>query len=177
MKTVQKVLTGLKTAVDQIEKYRNKFSHIKESELLLRKKFIIDTQRNIMELFQNIDSTEVRKKIEDDTIARTKSIQSQHQHHHKQQQQQNNNNNNNNIISSYSNSHKYENEMRKNDDFIQSTRSQSRLLITQQDQHLDSLGSAAERLGQLAGGINEELKAQNMMLNKLDEDLDDSTEN
>lgn len=47
-------------------------------------------------------------------------------------------------------------------------------MIAQQDSQLEQLGSAVERLGDMAGSINDELKEQNRMLEQLDEDLDDA---
>lgn len=47
-------------------------------------------------------------------------------------------------------------------------------MIAQQDSQLEALGSAVERLGNMAGTINDELKEQNAMLAGLDDDLDDA---
>lgn len=47
-------------------------------------------------------------------------------------------------------------------------------MIAQQDEQLEHLGSAVERLGDMAGSINDELKEQNRMLGELDEDLDEA---
>ena len=45
-------------------------------------------------------------------------------------------------------------------------------MLGEQDQALDSLGNAVDRLGRIGSEVNAELKEQNIMLDGLDDDLD-----
>ena len=46
--------------------------------------------------------------------------------------------------------------------------------MTQQDDSLDALGQSAARLGQISLNINEELTAQNKMIDEMGMELDDA---
>ena len=45
-------------------------------------------------------------------------------------------------------------------------------MLGEQDEQLDNLGEAVDRLGRIGTQVNEELKEQNIMLDGLDDDLD-----
>ena len=49
--------------------------------------------------------------------------------------------------------------------------------MQQQDQGLEMLSQAAERLGQVSMNIHDELNQQNQMLDDMDKDLEDAGEN
>ena len=49
-------------------------------------------------------------------------------------------------------------------------------MMRQQDETLDELDGAVDRVGVIAGAINEELSDQNKMLDELEGDLDDAEE-
>lgn len=63
---------------------------------------------------------------------------------------------------------------RGNTTFVRGQQQMTHEMINQQDQALDSLGQAVDRLGDMGRSINVELKDQNRMLNELDNDLDDA---
>ena len=48
--------------------------------------------------------------------------------------------------------------------------------INQQDESLDGLGRAVDRLGEIGRNINQEVKEQNVLLDHLDREVDESTE-
>lgn len=183
-RSVQKVLSGLKVAVDQVERFRRKFPHIADTELAARKKFLIDTQNVINEVKNGIDAPAVRRKMEDDlakngappsTAFGGGGVANGRAHAGR---------NGSSASSSSSSgrgsinaaSHDAEEVTRNNDEFIGSSRTQQSTLLRQQDDALLELGSAAERLGDMAGSINEELREQNRMLGALDEELDSAGE-
>ena len=59
-------LGGLKGAVEMVEKNRLKFPHIKDAELATRKKFVDDMQIVLNDVKNGMESTTVRRKMEDD---------------------------------------------------------------------------------------------------------------
>lgn len=59
-------LGGLKGAVEMVEKNRLKFPHIKDAELAARKKFVDDMQIVLNDVKNGMESTTVRRKMEDD---------------------------------------------------------------------------------------------------------------
>ena len=63
-----------------------------------------------------------------------------------------------------------------NSRFISNQRLVTQEVIAQQDNNLEALDSAVDRLHNMGGAINQELKEQNLMLDKLDSDMDDAGE-
>jgi hypothetical protein len=61
-----------------------------------------------------------------------------------------------------------------NTSFVRDHHSQAQSMLRQQDDNLDSLGVAVDRLHVVGKTINEELKTQNKMLNDLENDMDDA---
>lgn len=55
-------------------------------------------------------------------------------------------------------------------------RSETMLMMQQQDDTLDGLSSAVTRVSHMAGTIHEEIETQNKMLTELDDDLADAEE-
>eukprot|EP00518_Triparma_eleuthera_P014422 CAMPEP_0182468652 /NCGR_PEP_ID=MMETSP1319-20130603/15837_1 /TAXON_ID=172717 /ORGANISM="Bolidomonas pacifica, Strain RCC208" /LENGTH=125 /DNA_ID=CAMNT_0024668873 /DNA_START=105 /DNA_END=479 /DNA_ORIENTATION=+ len=60
------------------------------------------------------------------------------------------------------------------DDFVMNAVRSQQHLMTQQDDSLDALGQSAARLGQISLNINEELTAQNKMIDEMGMELDDA---
>ena len=58
--------------------------------------------------------------------------------------------------------------------FIANQRVVTQQNIDDQDIHLEALGNAADRLNAMGGVINQELREQNLMLDRLDNDMDDA---
>ena len=63
-----------------------------------------------------------------------------------------------------------------NTDFIIDQRTQSQVMLRQQDDVLDDLDESVIRVGQISSNIQLELVEQNKMLKSLDEDLTDAEE-
>lgn len=55
--------------------------------------------------------------------------------------------------------------------------SRSQQLMKQQDEGLEMLSQSADRLGKMSLQINEELGFQNKMLDEMEEDLEEATDN
>jgi len=157
LRKIERDITGLKGAVEQIEKHREKFTHVRDQELMLRKKFVTDMQNVINDVKAGIDSPAVRRKLEEDEMkARNLSTPTSA--------------NDINLMNSSGRSGLQE----ENQAFINDQKTRSKMMIKQQDENLQGLDEAVGRLNVMAGDINVELKTQNKMLNKLDEDLDDA---
>ena len=58
-----------------------------------------------------------------------------------------------------------------NDRFINNQKQQTLEMINRQDESLDHLGQAVDRLGHISRSVNEELKEQNVMLDHLEKDM------
>lgn len=58
-----------------------------------------------------------------------------------------------------------------NDRFIRNQKQQTQEMIHRQDESLDQLGQAVDRLGHISRSVNEELKEQNVMLDHLEKDM------
>ena len=63
-----------------------------------------------------------------------------------------------------------------NTDFIYDQQANAQMMMRQQDETLEDLDSAVDRVGNIAITINEELGTQNKMLDELATDLDDAEE-
>jgi len=63
---------------------------------------------------------------------------------------------------------------RQNARFIKEQRLEAASMIGHQDEAIDSLGAAVDRLGQLGHEVHIELKEQNVMLGGLEDDLDEA---
>ena len=65
---------------------------------------------------------------------------------------------------------------RGNTEFVVDQRANAGVMMRQQDETLEELDGAVDRVGVLAGTINEELGKQNKMIDELGEDLDEAEE-
>lgn len=63
----------------------------------------------------------------------------------------------------------------RNDQFVSDQRMQQEMIVRQQDQELEEMGKAVDRLGQVGLTIHDELSHQQRMLDDLDEDIDITT--
>lgn len=64
--------------------------------------------------------------------------------------------------------------VRENNDFIGNQKARQMEMITTQDGDLDRLGVAVDRLGQIGRDINTEVKEQQVLLNKLGDEIDEN---
>lgn len=148
VRAVDKEILGLKEAVDTIEKNRAKFMYIKDNELQNRKRFVEDSQKSVSAVKASMDSSAVRKKIEEDT--RRVKREAFDEVHNARSQQLN----------------------QENDRFISDQKQVTRKLIQDQDQDLEKLGHAVGRLEQVGREINLEIKTQGKLLDALGNEID-----
>jgi len=149
IRTADKQVKDLKGTVDMAYRNRDKFQHISDSELMSRRTFVEEMSAEISEIRTAMDAVAVRRKIEDDEYKRTAQDESL------------------GAVTSIEKS---------NTSFVRGQQQVTREIISQQDEQLDTLGNAVDRLGNMGRSINDELKTQNRMLDELDRDLDDAGE-
>ena len=135
-----------------VEKNREKFPHIKDGELGTRQKFVDDTQRALNDVKSGVESPSVRRKMEEDEAKLRRTTGGM---------------NNNSSRSD-------EKGSSANAGFIANQRVVTQQNIDDQDIHLEALGNAADRLNAMGGVINQELREQNLMLDRFDNDMDDA---
>eukprot|EP01038_Epipyxis_sp_PR26KG_P011474 gene11474-15368_t len=154
LRSVDKDLTGLKGAVDMIEKNRSKFPHIKDNELNSRKRFVEDSQNSIQTIKSSMDSNIVRRKIEEDANGPGNSSYGK-----------------SNDPNSSAGLRRAENS-----NFIRDQKLQTQQLIEQQDNNVELLGKSVDKLGQIAIEINTEVKEQNVLLDHLEGDIEKASD-
>lgn len=155
IRNVEKDIKGLQVAIDMVDKNRTKFGHIKDSELASRKSFVSGAQDSLNYIKSGMESSAIRRKIDDD----------------ENRQRRLDGNGNGTSMNPMSKGMSIEEE---NHSFIQDQRQQTQFAIREQDQALDDLGLAVDKLHVIGRGVNEELKEQNRMLDDLDRDLDEA---
>jgi t-SNARE complex subunit (syntaxin) len=64
--------------------------------------------------------------------------------------------------------------VRENNDFIGHQKGRQMEMIATQDQNLEHLGAAVDRLGQIGRDINTEVKEQQVLLDKLGDEIDEN---
>ena len=143
---------GLKGTVDMVQKNRLKFPHIKDTELASRKKFVDEMQEMLDDVKNGIDSSAVRRKLEEDETKMRRAA-----------------------FDGSSDALRTSVD-RENHAFVADQRQMTQETIQHQDIQLDHLGQAVDRLGQMGKDINQELQEQNLMLDQLDNDLGDAGE-
>lgn len=143
---------GLKGTVEMVQKNRLKFPHIKDTELASRKKFVDEMEALVSEVKNGIDSSAVRRKLEDDETKMRRAA-----------------------FDGSSDALRTSVD-KENHSFITDQRQLTHETIQHQDVQLDSLGQAVDRLGQMGKDINQELQEQNVMLDQLDNDLGNAGE-
>lgn len=149
LRAADKDLKGLKGAVDMIDKNRPKFPHIKDPELVSRKRFVEDAEKIIQDIRGGLDSPSVRQKMEEDDRRNKAAIAA-------------NSTDPNSALA------------RENQNFVSSEKGKAMELIARQDEDLDHLGKAVDRLGEIGRDINTEVKEQTVLLDKLGEEIDES---
>lgn len=148
IKAVDKEIKGLRDALDTVDKNRAKFSALKDGEIQSRRQFVNEMQNVVSEIKAGMDSPAVRRKLDaDDAKGRRGSNYEVH------------------------------NAMQRaidedNDRFVGDQRTQTRQIINQQDDSLEQLGAAVDRLHVAGKEINREVKEQNIMLDELGNEID-----
>ena len=76
----------------------------------------------------------------------------------------------------YNSASRLDNTEAGNDKFVKQQKQQTQQLIERQDQNLDQLGVAVDRLGKIGQEINEEVREQSVMLDELGNEIDDNAD-
>lgn len=155
VRTAEKDLKGLVGAIDMIRKNRQKFTNVKDSELTSRTMFVDESQGALNKVKADMDSVSVRQKMEaDEKLNRSRQAGA---------------------------GDDATSQLRReihtdNSRFVNNQRATTQQTINQQDESLDGLGRAVDRLGEIGRNINQEVKEQNVLLDHLDREVDESTE-
>ena len=175
--TVQDI-KGLQGALDMVERKRANFPHINDGEFSNRKQFLCQVNKQITDLRNNMESPQVKKKLESDERQYSSSA--------------NNNGSSSNsskVLSrnGYTNVSQSPSSAKKdpftvnsiqeeNSFFIDNQKHMTTSILHEQDIQLTTLGDAADRLGDIGQQIGQELREQNMMLDQLSDQIDDTEE-
>lgn len=147
LKNAESTLKDVHTTVQVVEKDRTKFAHIDDAQLFERQALVNTSRERILKAKDEINSQAVKLKLLEDE--RNKAIRRS----------------GDGLLGARNDTE------RKNTSYILDNQAKTSLLMEQQDETLDELGEAVVRVGELAGGISEEIEQQNKMLDALDEDM------
>jgi chromosome segregation ATPase len=144
LKGVVPDLGDLNDTVQIVEKNREKFKDITDTELSNRRKFIADTKNLIQEMQATVTSKKTKAKIEKDQNEALIRSERQAEHH------------------------------RDTQDFIENKKMQQQQLEEKQDVVLDDMYGALQRLGAMGEDIKKEIAVSNEELQGLDRDVEDA---
>lgn len=150
LKNAESTLKDLQSTVRAVERNPDQFRHISHDELRSRQIFVEDAKDRLQQCRNKIMSKDVRKKVAMDENALSLRRKGDASNLSRKQQEE--------------------------DEFIQEESVQSQVMLKQQDETLDVLGVAVQRVGDIADNIHDELQVQNRMLSDFEEDLDDVEE-
>ncbi|KAL9189259.1 hypothetical protein ACHAXT_011749 [Thalassiosira profunda] len=165
LKHAESTLSDLETTVRVVERQREKFPHIHDAELGERRRFVDDSKDRIAGAKGAMQGDEVRQKLMRDERAMTERRKG------------------GGLAvggarvaptddAANGSTHGYR-DVEAGDD---GERSESLMMLQQQDETLEDLDLAVTRVGYMAETIHEEIDTQNQMLKSLDEDLADAEE-
>jgi len=177
IKHAESTLSDLETTVRVVERQREKFPHINDAELAERRGFVDDSKNRIQGAKGEMQSDEVKQKSSNDERALTerRKVQSASA---AVANGGGPSNNGTKGPEGYTN-------IRSDSDLEEGNaaaaaadpdRSETLLMMQQQDETLEDLDMAVTRVGYMAETIHEEIDTQNAMLKSLDDDLTDAEE-
>ena len=150
IRVAEKDVSGLKQAIDVVNNNRAKFPLITDAELASRRDFVSRSVSSLHEIKAKVESESARDKMAQDE-ARAKTTFE---------------------VETSNPAFGGNGADRENTRFIKNQVAEQRYMMGEQDQALDGLGAAVDRLGEIGKEVNTELKEQNLMLNQLEDDLD-----
>lgn len=150
-KNAESVLEDVRATVQLVEKDRDKFARIDSSELYERKAIVNTSQERINCAKQELNSETVKAKILADEKAK-----------HLRRA------NGTFGISE-------DRRTQRNNGFIVDSQARTSVLLRQQDETLECLDVAVTRVGHMAENINEEIGAQNQMLETMQDVCEEGT--
>jgi syntaxin 6 len=149
-KVCEATLRDLSDSLRVVSNDRAAFDHINDDEFNDRTNFVNDMNKTLAKIKSDCNSDSVQRKVLQDernaAQARGGNLGA---------------------------TDKYE---QKNTDFIYDQQASAQVMMRQQDETLEDLGGAVDRVGNIAVTINEELAYQNKALDELATDLDDAEE-
>jgi syntaxin 6 len=160
LKAAESTLSDLETTIRVVEKNRSKFPHISDEEILNRRSFVSESQARIQTSKDEMQSGQVKDKLLRDEKAKTA----------RRKALSNIPNRNNQMMRQT-----IDTDLRLQEEG-ESSRSETVLMMQQQDDTLDGLSTAVTRVSHMAGTIHEEIETQNKMLTELEDDLVDAEE-
>lgn len=143
IKNAELVLEDIRATVQLVEKDRDKFSRIDSAELYERKALVNTSAERINIAKQELNSETVKQKIFADE--RAKSLRRA-----------------NGMMGTSQDRH-----VQENNEMIADSQARTTMLMRQQDEALETLDVAVTRVGEMAENINEEIGAQNKMLEEM----------
>jgi syntaxin 6 len=143
----ESTLQDLQMTVSLVENDRAKFRHIDDQELYDRTSLVSTSRDRIVRARNEMNSEAVKSKLLQDE--RNKAIRRA----------------GSNILGARTDSE------RVNTNMIVDAQARQSLLVQHQDETLDELDMAVTRVNHMAGMMHEEINQQNVILNKMDEDL------
>ena len=149
IKNAESTLKDLQTTVKVVEKKRDRFPDINDTELADRKQFIQSSLDRMAAIKARMNSQALKTKMLADERSKQKRRIGLEQ------------------IGS---------EDKEDSEFLTNQHATTQLMMQKQDETLDDLDSAVIRVGHMASNIHEELGHQNKMLKNLEDDLQDAEE-
>lgn len=152
----ESTLKDLDATIRLVDKKRNlsQFHHISDTELHDRKTFLSTCSNRIQQCKQKMSSEALKQKMFQDEKKKTKRR----------------------MIHELKGKGISDPKERDDLDMIENGHASAQMLLSQQDDTLDELDEAVERVGVMASTIHEEIGAQNKMLTDMEEDLNDAEE-
>lgn len=151
LRDIDKNVSMAKQSIEFVMKDRSKFPLITDSDLESRSASVREWKMNITSIRSGIESERVRRKIRDDEERAKQAALDDTDDSTPIQQ-------------------------RENSRFLKGQLSETRYMLEEQDNAIESLNTAADRLGVLSKDIHVELKEQNVMLDEMDEDIENAAD-
>ena len=162
LKHAELTLSDLETTVRVVERQREKFTHINDNEIMDRRRFVDESKGRIANVRGVMQGEDVKRKFVMDERALTERRRGDAQ---------------GGGSGGGANGTKNQNYSRvESEGSNGEERSETMLMMQQQDETLDDLDMAVTRVGYMAETIHEEIDMQNVMLKSLEEDLADAEE-
>jgi len=142
-------LNDLSQTIEIVSANRTRFKDIDDKELDSRKRFVNDTKGAIQEYEETLNSVRTKSKLERDAREQVFAKENAQRRSAKERERE-----------------------REGNDFVEGKHQAQQQVHKEQDQVLDDMSHALDRLGAMAGTIHTGLQEQNAMLQELDEDID-----
>lgn len=140
----------LSLTVDYVERDRAAFSHIDDAELEHRREFLRSARAQLAAARDAVAGPRARAKIEADEKA---------------------------AVAAREGDYGASNDLEmQNTDFIHGQSAQARATMREQDENIDQLDGAVDRVHRMASEIHGELSTQSRMLDEMESELDETTE-